>query len=70
MINIQALIDNAKCYQTVRELRWPNGTTCPACNAKRVISKGRDDTQPDRRHASRALHDATNVARVTNDSMT
>ncbi len=49
MVQIQALIDNAKCYQTVRDLRWPNGTTCPHCHSPRVISKGRDDTQKDRR---------------------
>jgi transposase-like protein len=49
MIHIQALIDNAKCYQTVRDLRWPNGTTCPHCQSQKVISKGRDDTQKDRR---------------------
>jgi transposase-like protein len=48
MIHIQALIDNAKCYQTVRDLRWPNGTTCPHCHSPRVVSKGRDDTQKDR----------------------
>jgi transposase-like protein len=48
MVHIQALIDNAKCYQTVRDLRWPNGTTCPHCHSPRVVSKGRDDTQKDR----------------------
>jgi transposase-like protein len=48
MIHIQALIDNAKCYQTVRDLRWPNGTTCPHCHNQRVVSKGRDDMQKDR----------------------
>jgi hypothetical protein len=25
MINNQHLIDDAKCYETVRELRWPKG---------------------------------------------
>ena len=29
MINIRDLIDHAKCYQTVRELRWPDGISCP-----------------------------------------
>jgi transposase-like protein len=48
MVHIQALIDNAKCYQTVRDLRWPNGTTCPHCHSPRVVSKGRDDTQKNR----------------------
>ncbi len=49
MVNIQALIDDAKCYDTVRSLRWPDGVRCPACHAVEVIRKGRDDSQPERR---------------------
>jgi hypothetical protein len=29
MINLQALIDDAKCYETVRAMRWPDGVGCP-----------------------------------------
>jgi hypothetical protein len=29
-VNIKNLIDDAQCYQTVRELRWPDGITCPS----------------------------------------
>jgi hypothetical protein len=25
MVNIQALIDDAKCFQAVRAMRWPDG---------------------------------------------
>lgn len=28
-IKIQNLIDNAHCYDTVRELRWPEKVYCP-----------------------------------------
>jgi hypothetical protein len=28
-VNIKNLIDDGQCYQTVRELRWPDGITCP-----------------------------------------
>src|SRR6266705_2926501 len=28
-VNIKNLIDDVQCYQTVRELRWPNGIECP-----------------------------------------
>lgn len=31
MINIQSLIDDAKCYETVREIRWAEGVRCPHC---------------------------------------
>ena len=29
MVNIQDLFDDAKCYQTIRDMRWPDGVTCP-----------------------------------------
>ena len=48
MVNIRDLIDDAKCFQTVRELRWPDGVTCPHCLANSVIKDGRDDTQSHR----------------------
>jgi len=37
MVNIQDLLDNAKCYQTIREMRWPDGVTCPHCSSDSVI---------------------------------
>jgi transposase-like protein len=49
MVNIQALIDDAKCFDTVRSLRWPDGVRCPDCDSAEVIKKGRDDAQPERR---------------------
>lgn len=48
MLNIQNLIDDAKCYQTVRELRWPEGVRCVHCGSPQVITQGRDTTQPQR----------------------
>jgi transposase-like protein len=48
MVNIRDLIDDAKCYETVRTLRWPEGVTCAHCSASAVTKDGRDDTQPDR----------------------
>ena len=36
MINLQKLIDDAKCYETVRELRWPEGVCCPHCDSTGV----------------------------------
>jgi hypothetical protein len=32
-VNIQKLIDDGQCYQTVRELRWPDGVACPSCQS-------------------------------------
>ena len=48
MINIQSLIDDAKCFETVRALRWPDGVRCPTCDSSEVTKQGRDDTQPER----------------------
>lgn len=45
LIKIQDLMDDARCYDTVRELRWPEGRCCPHCNSRRVIRRGFDDTQ-------------------------
>ena len=48
MIHIQSLIDDAKCFETVRTLRWPDGVSCPHCDSFDVTKQGRDDTQPER----------------------
>ena len=48
MINIQALIDDAKCFETVRALRWPDGVRCPGCGGAEVTKDGHDETQPER----------------------
>jgi len=48
MIHIQSLIDDTKCFETVRSLRWPEGVHCPMCNSAEVSKQGRDDTQPER----------------------
>jgi len=48
MVNIRDLIDDAKCYQTVRDLRWPDGMSCPHRSSRVIIKDGRDDTQPHR----------------------
>jgi len=48
MLNIQNLIDDAKCFETVRQMRWPDGVTCPHCASARVTKQGHDETQPAR----------------------
>ena len=48
MINIQSLIDDAKCFATVRELRWPQGVKCPACGSTDISKRGFHATQPAR----------------------
>lgn len=40
MLNIQHLIDDAKCFAVIRELRWPDGVNCPECLSKVVKKRG------------------------------
>ena len=47
-VNIKRLIDDVQCYQTVRELRWPDGVACPSCACPQVIKRGFDDTESSR----------------------
>jgi transposase-like protein len=42
LLNIRHLIDDAKCYETVRKLRWPKEVHCPRCESYHVIKHGRD----------------------------
>ena len=57
MVNLQDLFDDAKCSLTIREMRWPEGVTCPHCSSASVLKNGRDDTQPHRQRSEcRACH--------------
>jgi transposase-like protein len=49
-LNIHGLIDDARCYQMVRQLRWPEGVECPHCHATHVVKNGRDSVQTDCQH--------------------
>jgi transposase-like protein len=44
-IAIHRLIDDAKCYEMVRDLRWPDGVYCPHCESNQVIKNGHDTTE-------------------------
>ncbi len=44
-IAIHRLIDDAKCYEMVRNLRWPKGVCCPHCESSQVVKNGHDTTE-------------------------
>jgi transposase-like protein len=48
LVNLAALIDDAKCYELVRQHRWPEGVRCPHGDSASVARHGRDDVQPHR----------------------
>jgi len=48
MLSIERLIDDAKCFEVVRELRWPDGVECPHCGSHHITKQGFRKKQPDR----------------------
>ena len=48
LVNILGIIDDAKCYEVVRHLRWPDGVRCPRCDSPEIVKQGRDETEPHR----------------------
>jgi transposase-like protein len=43
MVNLEQLIDDAKCYQVIRDLRWPEVVQCPQCGSKQILKRGHHD---------------------------
>jgi transposase-like protein len=55
LVNIQTLIDDAKCYEVIRQLRWPTGVRCPACDSAAIVKRGKHTHQAHRqRYACQA----------------
>ena len=48
LVNLSSLIDDAKCYELVRQHRWPEGVRCPRRGSAAVARHGRDDREPHR----------------------
>ena len=48
MLSLQDLIDEAQCYEQVRQMRWPEGVRCPHCESERVTKRGFHTNQPHR----------------------
>ena len=48
MLKFHDLLDNTKCYEQVRNLRWPDGVSCPHCASTDITRQGKDDTQPEK----------------------
>lgn len=48
LVNLSALLDDAKCFELVRKHRWPEGVRCRGCGSVAVIRNGHDERQPHR----------------------
>ena len=58
-LTLLPLIDDQKCFEMVRKLRWPDGVACPHCDLVQVAKRGLNETQPDRQryHCGGCGHD-------------
>ncbi|PZO17602.1 MAG: hypothetical protein DCF25_10925 [Leptolyngbya foveolarum] len=48
MLRLVRLIDDAKCYEIVRQMRWPEGVICVACGSGAVTKRGKHSSHPHR----------------------
>ena len=57
LIKLTTLLDEAKCYEVIRQLRWPDGVVCLHCRDRGVtamtIASG-TDSDTCARHVSTA----------------
>ncbi|MEY3304697.1 MAG: hypothetical protein RLZZ139_3070 [Cyanobacteriota bacterium] len=40
-VNLTHLVNDEKWYETVRQMRWTGGVSCPKCKSTEVIKRGR-----------------------------
>ena len=45
LISIKRLISEEQCYETIRQLHWPDKVRCPHCNSEQIIKRGRHSQQ-------------------------
>src|SRR4051812_24811461 len=57
VVNLSGLLDEAKCFELVRQHRWADGVRCPECDSAVVIRNGHDEGQRHRqRYLCKACH--------------
>jgi hypothetical protein len=67
MLDIQAVIDDARCFRVIRDRRWPEEVLCAHCDSRQTTRQGHDETPPARRcslgrSCSRRLDDLTGTS--------
>src|SRR4051794_27762487 len=48
LIKLTTLLDEAKCYEVIRQLRWPDSVVCLHCRGTAVVRNGHDDRERSR----------------------
>jgi transposase-like protein len=48
MFHIQELMDDEKCYEKIRALRWPRSrpNACPSCTSNKIVKNGCNNRHP------------------------
>ena len=62
MLTLVRLLDDVKCYETVRQLRWHNGVRCIDCHSQSIAKRGKHSTQ-----AARQRYVCTDCGRQFDD---
>jgi len=52
MCRLNNRIDEGKCYEEVRRIRWPNGVCGPACTSDKIAKRGRNHRQQECRRST------------------
>lgn len=45
MLTITRLLNEGRCYEEVRKLRWPNQIRCPHCASESIVKNGHPNKQ-------------------------
>ena len=45
MLKVKDFIEDERCYEKVRELRWPEGVQCAHCGSNHVVKNGHHENQ-------------------------
>ena len=45
-VNILNLVDDTRCYEMLREIRWTDGVQCIHCHSFNINKNGHDDMHP------------------------
>ncbi len=51
-MNLSDLIDDAKCFAVIREMRWPDGVRCVRCGSGAIAKRGMHSRQAHRQRYS------------------
>jgi transposase-like protein len=52
--HIHDLMDDGKCYETIRRMRWPCSVHCPRCTSNKIVRRGKNHRHPEcRRYTCR-----------------